>query len=62
MDPCATLHRKLAGYKKKVNAVEGFLFARPSDVVACTRSVPFNRKRDIANLESSCSTSKAFTR
>lgn len=52
IDPCAALHRKLLGYKKKVNAVEGFLFARPSDVVRCTRSVPFNRRRDIANLKS----------
>lgn len=61
-DSCLVLQRKLAQYAKplRLSPSAAFLFARPSEVLACTRSVAFNRARDLGTLSSIINYFKSF--
>jgi hypothetical protein len=53
-DPCAVLSKTLEGYYNSYpkEANFGLVWARPSEVAPCSRSVPYNEIRDNGTLES----------
>lgn len=51
-DPCTNLYYRLKRNEQVTSSGGSYMFARPTEVLPCTRTVLFNPKRDLANLRS----------